>query len=188
MSNLRKMLSILWVLWIAHALCAQSVAASEEFGAIATMKTDGGGSARTPMIFTVDRTMSETEANRLAAAFRANGAAGLREALEGVPPTGVVRLGATTASSRLTIEHVTSKGRLLTIITERPLAFSGPPLPSAGVDEDLAFGVIDIEMNSQGVGSGTLAPTAKITLKGNRFVVEDHAAEIMRLSDVTRMR
>ena len=71
---------------------------AEVFTATAAVKTAGGASASAPVTITIDRKMSQSEADTLAAAFKAGGAAALRKALVGVPPTGTVRIGAGTAT------------------------------------------------------------------------------------------
>jgi len=65
----------------------------ETFTATATVQTAGGAAATAPVTITVARTMPQAEADKLAAAFKSGGAAGLRKALKGVAPTGSVTLG-----------------------------------------------------------------------------------------------
>ena len=81
-------------------------AAAEVFTATAAVKTAGGAAASAPVTITIDRKMSQSEAETLVAAFKAGGAAALRKGLVGVPPTGTVRIGAGTATpTRFTIER-----------------------------------------------------------------------------------
>jgi hypothetical protein len=60
----------------------------------------GGAEATAPVTITIDRKMPEAEADKLVAAFKSGGAAGLRKALVGVAPTGSVQLagGANTSA------------------------------------------------------------------------------------------
>jgi hypothetical protein len=48
--------------------------------------------------------------------------------------------------------------------------------------------VIDLEIDASGDGSGTLAPAAKVTVKGSAFVVEDYASELVRLAGVKKVK
>ena len=106
-------------------------AAAEVFPATAAVKS-AGGSASAAVTITIDRKMSPSEADTLRAAFKGGGAAALRKALAGVPPTGSVRIGAGSATpTRVTIERPTGGGRLLTILTDQPLLFVGAGLPGA---------------------------------------------------------
>ena len=164
-------------------------AAAEGFTATAAVKAAGGASASAPVTITIDRKMSQREADTLTAAFKNGGAAALRKALVGVAPTGSVRIGAGSVTpTRFTIERPTGTGRLLTILTDQPLAFVGAGVPGAKAKEGYDFAVIDIEVDAKGSGSGTLAPAAKIKMNQNAFVVEDYGAEAVRLTAVTKTK
>jgi hypothetical protein len=178
-----------WTLLMAAASIVYGQAAAETFTATAAVKAAGGAAATTPVTITVDRKMSQAEADKLVAAFNAGGAAGLRKALVGVPPTGSVRLGGGAQTpARLTIERPTDKGRLLTIVTDKPLLFLGGGVPDAAPKEGYDFAVIDLEVDANGSGSGTLAPAARVTSKQGVFVVEDYASELVRLTAVSKVK
>jgi hypothetical protein len=158
---------------------------SETFTATASVKTAGGASAEAPVTITLDRKTPQSEADSLMAAFKTGGAAGLRKALAGVKPTGSVQLGAGKPTpARITIERATEKGRLLTIVTDQPIALLGAGLPGAKAKEGYDFAVVDIEVDAKGVGSGTMSPAAKVALKQGAFVVDDYASELVRLTGV----
>jgi hypothetical protein len=164
-------------------------AASEVFTATASIKTAGGASATAPVTITIDRKMSQTEAGSLTAAFKTGGAAALRKALAGVPPTGTIRIAAGAATpTRITVERVTAGGRLLTILTDQPVLFVGAGVPGAKPREGYDFAVIDIQVDAKGSGSGNLAPAAKIRMNGDAFVVEDFGAEAVQLTAVTKTK
>jgi hypothetical protein len=159
---------------------------SETFTATAAVKTAGGVSATAPVTIVVDRKMPQSEAGALLAAFQSGGAAALRKALAGVAPTGSIRVGGGAPTpSRLTVERVTDKGRLLTIVTDKPILFLGGGIPGAKAKQDYDFAVVDIEVDAAGSGSGTLAPAAKVAVKQGAFVVDDYASEVVRLTGVT---
>jgi hypothetical protein len=48
--------------------------------------------------------------------------------------------------------------------------------------------VIDIEVDAQGSGGGTLAPAAKIKETQEAFVVADYGAELIRLAGVKKVK
>ena len=169
------------------ALRAQ--AGAEVFTATASVKTAAGGSATAPVTITVSRKMSEREVEPLLAAFKAGGAAALRKGLVGIAPTGTVRIGAgADTPTRFTIERVVGAGRLLTIVTDRPLVFLGAGLPGAKSPEGYDFAVIDIEVDAKGSGSGTMAPAAKLRANQGSLVVDDYGTEGVRLTDVTKTK
>ena len=164
-------------------------AVAEVFTATAAVKTAAGGSASAPVTITIDRKMSQKEAESLTAAFKTGGAAALRKGLAGVPPTGTVQLGAGSATpTRFTLERATGDGRLLTILTDQPLFFVGGGVPGAKPKEGYDFAVIDLVLDAKGTGSGTLAPAAKIRLNKDAFVVEDYGAEVVRLTAVKKTK
>ena len=175
------------VLMAPAALRGQGTA--EVFTATAAVKAASGASASAPVTITVERKMPPGEAEKLANAFKAGGAAALRKALVGVPPTGTVRIGTGSATpTRLTIERATGDGRLLTIITDQPLLFLGAGVPGAKPQAGYDFAVIDITVDAKGNGSGTIAPAAKIRMNQAAFVVEDYAAEAVQLTGVKKTK
>jgi hypothetical protein len=162
---------------------------AETFSATATVTTAGASTATAPVTIVVDRKMSQREADSLLAAFKTGGATALRKALVGVPPTGSVRLGSGTPTpTRLTLERPTDKGRLLTIVTDTPILFLGAGVPKAKARDGYDFAIIDLEVDGNGSGSGTLAPAAKVTVKQGVFVVDDYASELVRLTTVTKTK
>jgi hypothetical protein len=162
-------------------------AGSETFTATAAVTGAGGAAATAPVTITVDRKMPQSETDRFLAAFKTGGAAGLRKALTGVKPTGSVRIGNQKPTpTRLTLERVTDKGRLLTMVTDRPVLFLGAGVPGAKPKAGYDFGIVDIEVDQAGSGSGTLAPAAKVTVKQGVFVVDDYGSELVRLTGVKR--
>ena len=94
----------------------------------------------------------------------------------------------TATPTRFTIERVTTGGRLLTILTDRPVLFVGGSAPEAKPKTGYDFAVIDLEVDAKGNGSGTIAPAAKITMNKGAFVVEDYGAELVRLTAVKKTK
>ena len=163
--------------------------AGEAFTATAAVKAASGATASAPVTLTLDRAMPQAEADTLTAAFKTGGAAGLRKALTGVPPTGRVQIGSGPATpTRLTIERTTSDGRLLMIVTDRPLAFLGAGMPGAKAKEGYDFAVIEMVIDAKGNGTGTIAPAAKLKMNGGALVVEDYATEVVQLTAVKKTK
>ena len=178
-----------WTMLLGAASASYGQAGAETFTATATVKTVGGTSTSSPVTITVDRKMTQSEADKFMAAFKTGGVAGLRKALVGVPPTGSVKLGAgATTPTRLTLERTTEKGRLLTMVTDKPVLFLGAGVPEAKPREGYDLAVIDIEVDAKGSGSGTLAPAAKVTVNQGAVVVEDYASEAVQLTAVRKAK
>jgi hypothetical protein len=171
---------------IAAAASGTYGAAGETFTGTASVKGAGGAAATAPITVTVDRTTPQKEADTLVAAFKSGGAAALRKALAGVSPTGSVKLGGGEAvATRLTIERTTDKGRLVTILVDKPVLFVGGSLPGAKAKEGYDFAILDLEIDAKGGGKGTLAPAARLKATDSAFVVEDYGSEPIQLTAVT---
>jgi hypothetical protein len=77
---------------------------------------------------------------------------------------------------------------LVIIVTDTPLLFLGAGVPGAKRRDGYDVAVIDLEIDASGDGSGTLAPAAKVTVKGSAVVVEDYASELVRLAGVKKVK
>lgn len=160
----------------------------ETFTATATVKTGGGATATAPVRIVIDRIMPQAEADKYAAAFRKGGAAELRKALTGVKPTGSVVVGSQPSTPTvITFERRTDKGRLITIVTDKPVLFIGAGMPGAKPKDGYDFAIIDLEVSDQGRGTGVMSPAAKIGLKDSLFVVTDYSSELVQLKDVAKV-
>jgi hypothetical protein len=174
---------------LAGTRVGRAQAGAESYTATAAVKTAGSAAANAPVKITVTHKMPQTEADKFIAAYKTGGAAALRKALVGVPPTGSIQIGDGKAvPTRLTLERPTDKGHLITIVTDQPLLFLGAGVPGAKAKEGYDFGVVDLEVDASGSGAGSISPAAKITLKQGVFVVEDYAAELVRLTAVKKTK
>jgi hypothetical protein len=176
---------------LALAVSAMAVAAAppqageDTFTATASVKTAAGAAATAPVTIVVSRKMPQQEVDKFTAAFKTGGPGALRKALDGVPPTGSVRIGDRAPTAiRLTLERVTDKGRLLTMITDQPILFLGAGLPGAKPKAGYDFGIVDIEVDATGSGTGTLLPAAKVRVEKGAFVVDEYGSERIQLAGV----
>jgi len=171
------------------AISGAAQTAAETFTATAAVKTAGGATASAPVTVVVSRKMSREQVEKLTAAFTAGGVAALRKALTGVEPTGSIKLGnGAPTPTRLTFERPTDSGRLLTIVADQPIVALGAGLPGAKPTAGHDFAILDLIIDAQGHGTGTLAPAAKVGVKQGVFIVDDYAAETVRLTDVKKAK
>jgi len=174
---------------VATTVSAAGFQGAETFTATATVKSAAGATASAPITIVVDRKMPQAEAEKFMNAFKTGGAAALRKALTGVPPTGSVTVGGGAATpTRLTLERRTDKGRLLTIVADKPILALGAGLPDAKPKTDYDFAVVDLEVNDSGTGTGQFAPAAKISVNKGAFVVSDYSSELIRLTGVKKVK
>jgi len=175
------------LLWAAVAVASIQAQGPETFTATASVKSAGGATLTAPVTIVVTRKMPKDESDKLLEAFKTGGVTALRSALAGVKPTGTIQLGkGAVTPTRFTIERPTDKGRLLTIVTDKPLVFLGAGVPGAKPKQGYEFAVADLQVDASGSGIGHLAPAAKVTVKGDAFVVEDYGAEQVELKDVAK--
>jgi hypothetical protein len=174
------------------AICAATATSSqtgESYTATASIATEGGATASAPITITVIRPTPEAEAAKLKAAFEHGGAAALRQALAGVEPAGSIRIASgTPIPARIAIERPTDQGRLLTLVTDRPLLFLGAGLPDPKPREGFEFGIVDVIVSNTGGGEGTMSPAAKVTVRQGAFVVDEYAGGVLRLTNVTKVK
>jgi len=184
---LSTFLSFAALVSIAAATSLQTGA--ETFSATAAIKTASGAQATAPVTITITRKMSQAEADKLTSAFAAGGVTALRKALVGVPPTGTIQIGSGKASTTaMTIERPSDRGRLLTIVSDQPLMFIGAGLPDAKPQQGFTFGIVDLVVADNGSGSGTMSPAAKVTVKQGVFVIDEYSGELVRLTDVKKVK
>ena len=169
---------------VASMATAQTPAAPEVLKATGTVTGSGGAVLTAPVTITIKRVMSQFEADKYVTAFKRGGEAGLRNALIDIPTTGTIQLGgAKPVVTRLTTERKTEKGRQLTIITLEPLLFLGASLPGAQQTKGYNFGIIHLEFDATGAGSGTIVPAGWVKLDDQgSFVVKDYSGEMIKLT------
>ena len=185
--TLCTLLSFAALVSIAAATSIQTGA--ETFSATAAIKAAGGAAATAPVTITVTHKMSQAEADKYTGAFAKGGVAALRKSLTGVAPTGSIQIGSgKPAPTSLTLERPSDRGRLLTIVTSQPLMFIGAGLPEAKAKEGFDFGIVDLVVADNGTGSGTMSPAAKVTVKQGVFVIDEYSGELVRLTNVKKVK
>jgi hypothetical protein len=171
------------------AATATSSQAGDTYTATASITTEGGATASAPITITVTRPTPEAEAARLRAAYEKGGAGALRQALAGIEPAGSIRVGSGKPMPvRIAMERPTDQGRLLTLVTDRPLVFLGAGLPDPKPREGFEFGIVDVVLNNAGGGEGTMSPAAKVTVRQGAFVVDEYAGGVLRLTNVKKAK
>jgi hypothetical protein len=180
---------VAWAVLIAFAAAPAPQTGVETFSATAAIQTAGGASATAPVTIDVTRKMSQQEADTMTSAFINGGVAGLRKALAGVTATGSIQIGSGKPTpTRLTLERQTDRGRMLTIVTDRPLMFLGAGLPEAKPKEGYDFGIVDVIVDATGGGTGTISTAAKVAVRQGVFVVDDYSGELIRLNNIKKVR
>ena len=157
------------------------------FTALASVKAPGK-SGTMPVTIKIDRFISDAERDKLAVVVKGNKSDETLKALAAMPDIGTIQLGETAAVPlKYAYARSTGAGRLVTVVTAKPLLFlpgdSGKP--KAGFDLGLAL----LVLNESGAGDGELTPAAKVRVdEKGAIVTEGHSAEVVRLLNVARAK
>jgi len=164
------------------ALAAQTIGQPEEFNAIAIQNNNlGSGSDR--MIMRVTRWSSETERARLVAALQ-KGSDALLEALRDLKSVGTIR---TPDSLGYDLRYAHQEpgedgGRRIVIATDRPISFWEARNQPRSID--YPFTVIQMEIDKNREGKGTLSIATKVMPRGNVIVLENFATSPVMLTKI----
>jgi hypothetical protein len=112
---------------------------------------------------------------------------GFLAALRRAPDVGSVALGEQTFTIRYARENATAKGRTIVVVTDRPMYFLGAGAPNPKAKEAYAVGLIQLEVDDAGRGSGTMSGAARVRPGGEMGVQVDSYADVpITLKGVTR--
>ncbi len=137
----------------------------------------------------VTRWTSDEEVLEFAATLKNQGQNALVRALEKskdvgrLAPTGFVGSGFRIARCRPNAEG----GWRIVMVTNRPIAFA--ELYNSTRSRDYQFGIVVLNIDKDGKGTGTLAPTCKIKFnKKNELEIEHFGQQPLRLANVRQQR
>jgi hypothetical protein len=181
--------------WFAIALCAalasaalplrgQAEAPPEEFTAFAIAMGRISTGATATMIFNVSRWTSNTERDKLFEALREKGQRGMIDAFRQTTRVGTLRTPHTVGYDlHFAYQEPAPEGRRRIIIaTDRPIdfaeAWSRPPTM------DYPFTVIELVVNQEGRGQGSMHVAARLVPAGKTLVVESFDTQPVQLNNV----
>jgi hypothetical protein len=162
---------------------AQSNAQPEEFTATA-IANDNLGAGLDRVIMRVTRWSSDAERGRLARALLTQGSAMLLDELRDMKSVGTIR---TPDSLGYDLRYAHQEpgedgGRRVVIATDRPMSFweaANRPRVS-----DYPFTVIQMQLDKNGEGKGTLSYFTKIIARGNTIELENFTTAPVVLNDI----
>ena len=161
--------------------------APEVFRATAKASTATAG-AEAHVAIEIDRYTAERDLQAMEQALKSGGSAAFLEALKRAPVVGRFRVGDQTFPIRWARERTSASGRVISAVTDTPVYFVGAGLPGAKARTGFDVAVVLLNMDSSGVGQGTLAAAAKVKPGGTSGVeVEDYASEPLKLVSVFRV-
>lgn len=190
MRVLQSALIILTAVAVGHATPqsgkSRNTSAPETFNARATIgSTSGQGDAY--VTIKVDKYTAEKDIQSMEKALKDGGSAGFTAALKKAPAVGQLKVGEKTFTIRWARQKETSTGRTISFVVDSPVYFIGGGLPGAKAREGFDVAVVQLVMDSSGLGQGKMAAAAKVKPGGDTGVeIEAYDAEPVTLRSVMR--
>ena len=169
------------------AVVAQTNGQPEEFNATAIVNNNlGAGAGR--VIMRVTRWSSEAERGRLTRALLTKGPDSLLEQLRDMKSVGTIR---TPDSLGYDLRYANQEpgedgGRRVVIATDRPIGFWEAANRPRTID--YPFTVIQMEIDKDGKGKGTLSYATKIIPAGDTIVLENFGIQPVMLTEIKSER
>lgn len=168
-------------------LAAPQNSVEEEFSAILTNISNVGRAGLTPVTIRISRWTPDEENERLLATLRDEGQDAFLRALLNVKPVGSI---ATPTSLRYDFFYAREipgdGGRRIMLISDRPMRIA--ERLGAGPGRDYPFTVIELRLDKEGRGEGTVAQMVQLRLVGNVLGIENLASGPMKLGEVKKVK
>jgi hypothetical protein len=162
--------------------------APESFRANAEITGVAGGAA-TQMTFQIDKYTVDADHEALVKTLKEGGNAAFLAAVKKAPKAGVLTMGQRTVDIRWARTRAEGRDhRRVVFVTDQPVYFAGAGAvdakPTAGYD----LAVVEFTIDSVGLGSGSMAPAAKVKAGGASGVeMDDYSGKRITLTTVTRI-
>jgi len=160
----------------------------EEFEAILTNISNVGAAGLTPVSIRITRWTPDDENERLLGILRKDGQDAFLRELVDVDPVGSI---GTPVSLRYDFFYAREGrtddgGRRIMLISDRPMQMW--ERMQAAPSRDYPFTVLELRLDKEGKGTGTLAQLVQLRLVGNILGIENLASAPMRLQEVKKVR
>jgi hypothetical protein len=160
--------------------------APESFRANGQINGAAGGAA-SAIDIRIERYTTDTEHAPMEAALKTGGYDAFLAQLKKAPAIGAVTIGPRSFTVRWAREQRKGDSRRIVVVTDAPVFFAGAGAvdakPTAGYD----VAVLEFTVDSVGLGSGTMAPAARVKPGGPTGVqVDDYSGKRVTLMTVTR--
>ena len=173
----------LGVLLAGPAVTAQTNGQREEFTAAAVVNNNlGAGVGR--VIMRVNRWSTEAERGRLSRALLTRGPDSLLDELQDMKSVGTIRTPDSLAYDLRYSQQEPGEdgGRRIVLGTDRPVSFWEARNQPRTID--YPFTVIQMNIDRNGEGNGTLSSFTKIIARGNTIELENFASSPIMLNDI----
>jgi hypothetical protein len=161
--------------------------APEAFVATASM-SEGKGTTEKVLI-SIDRFATDAERNVIVGALKSGGAAAVKAELAKAKDAGAIEVGGRKTPIKYAYARPTGSGRLVTVVTDKPILYLGAGLPDVHAKPGFDLGVAMLVLDANGAGSGEFAPAAKVsTNEAGAIVVSDYGNAKIWLKEVAKAK
>ena len=161
--------------------------AGETFAAEARVKSAGGVSATAPVTVALTGYSSDADRAALMSALKKGGTAEARSWLQKQRDFGTVQIGKQATPIKYAYARSTGAGRLITVVTAKPIVFIGAGLPESKPKSGYDLGLVMLDTMASSPGQGELVPATKIRLNADGAIAtEDYSGEVVMLSNVKK--
>lgn len=166
---------------------APATGAPETFTGTAQAKNANGAVSGT-LTVRLRRVTPEFDRKAVETALKEGGYPRFLTAIRNAPEVGQVTLaGGKPYAIRYARERVDAGGRVLLLVTDKPVYFIGGGRADAAPRTGFEVAVIEIRMSNSGAGSGSMAGAARVRPDGDGGVLlDDFADELITLSGIAR--
>lgn len=166
----------------------QNNSGREEFSAILTNISNVGAAGLTPVTIRITRWTGDEENEQLLGTLREKGQARFLNALLDAEPVGSI---GTPTSLKYDFFYARQSplkegGRQIMLISDRPMSFA--ERTSAALSREYPFTLIELRLDKDGNGEGTLSQLVQLRLLGNVLAIDNLASGPMKLSDVKKIK
>jgi hypothetical protein len=145
--------------------------------ATATAKTGAAGAVTVPMILKIDRYTPEHERTKMTEGLKYRGYPGFLNALREAPAVGSLEAAGQTFVVRWAHWVPSATGRTISIVTDTPVFFVGGGRRGAKSTAGYEVAVLQLVLDKDGKGQGTMAAAARVKPGGETGVRIDNYAE-----------
>jgi hypothetical protein len=184
-----------WSTWVLVSLLAlvpsqggsRKWTAPETFVAKAESRAGTTAIASAPLKIQVDSYTKDKDRSVLEETLRTGGYPGFLAALRKAPVVGYVETGNAKFSIRWARAVAAGTGRTISIVTDAPIYFVGGGAPDAKPRDGYELAVLQLKMDSAGMGEGSMAAAAKVKPGGPTGVsIDQYADQPIKLISVRR--
>jgi len=151
--------------------------------------TGPSGTAATTLKIHVESYTSDRDRTVLLNALRTNGYQAFLPAFRKAPVVGYVQIKEEKWDLRYAQQQLKELGQTVTVATDQPMYFVGGGRPDAKPRAGFEMGVIRVELDTIGMGAGTMAAAARVkpSADGQGVEIEDYGDTPVKLTMVSRI-